>query len=273
MSVAEVNGTTLWYEVEGDGPPVVLLHHGIADSRVWEPQRPAFAAAHRTLRYDARGFGQSPMPGGPFSAVDDLFALLDVAGMPRAALVGASMSGDVELEAAVVAPERVVALVIAPPGMMGREPSAEVQEYGAAEDAAVDGGDLEEAVRVNLDFWVAGPGRPLDEVDPEVQDRMAAMVRRSFDVQVPAYEGDPPPEAVKRVKPLVDHLPEVEAPTLVLVGEHDAVDIHEAAKVLESELRNVRVATIAGAGHVPNLERPAEFNELVLGFLAEVGAA
>jgi pimeloyl-ACP methyl ester carboxylesterase len=225
------------------------------------------------LRYDARGYGRSPLPGGPFSPVDDLTALLDVAGIDRAALVGGSMGADVALEAALVAPDRVAALALAPPGMIGREPSAEVRAYGEAEDAAVDAGDVDEVVRLNVDFWVAGPGRSLDDVDPEVVDRASAMQRRAFDVQVPAYEQDPPPERQRHVQPLVDHVAEVQAPALVLVGEHDAADIHDAAAALESGLRDVRLVRVAGVGHVPNLERPEEFNELVLGFLAEVHAA
>ena len=237
MPTADVNGTSLWYEVAGAGPPVVLLHHGIVDSRVWDPQWAAFTPEHQALRYDARGFGRSPMPGGPFSSVDDLLALLDVAGIERAALVGASMGADVELEVALVAPDRVTALVIAPPGMLGRDASAEVKEYGAAEDAALEAGDLDEAVRLNLDFWVAGPGRSLDDVDPEVTRVVAAMQQTS--IRAPAAglrAGAAPDEGAARG---AARRPSRRGPgsALVLVGEHDAPDIHEAATVLESELR------------------------------------
>ena len=273
MPTADVNGTTLWYEVAGAGQPVVLLHHGIVDSRVWDPQWAAFTSGHQALRYDARGFGRSPMPGGPFSSVDDLLALLDVAGIERAALVGASMGADDALEVALVAPDRVTALVLAPPGMLGRDASAAVQEYGSAEDAALEAGDLDEAVRLNLDFWVAGPGRSLDDVDPEVTRVVAAMQQRAFELQLPAYEQEPPPTKERRVEPLADHLGEVQAPALVLVGEYDAPDIHEAAAVLADEIGVARAVDIRGTGHVPNLERPDEFNELVLGFLAEVAGA
>ena len=99
--------TDLWYDETGDGPPVVLLHEGVVDSRIWEPVVPLLADRHRVIRYDQRGFGRSPMPDGPYSLVDDLVSVLDAAGVERAALAGASRGGNIALTAAVEHPERV----------------------------------------------------------------------------------------------------------------------------------------------------------------------
>ena len=104
--------TDLWYDETGEGPPLVLLHEGVVDSRIWEPVLPLLAQRHRVIRYDQRGFGRSPRPYGPYSLVEDLVAILDAAGLERAALAGASRGGNIALAAAVERPERVSALIL-----------------------------------------------------------------------------------------------------------------------------------------------------------------
>ena len=89
--------TDLWYDETGEGPPLVLLHEGVVDSRIWEPVVPLLAERHRVIRYDQRGFGRSPRPDGPYSLVEDLVAVLDAAGLERAALAGASRGGNIAL--------------------------------------------------------------------------------------------------------------------------------------------------------------------------------
>src|SRR5262249_37435154 len=157
-----VNGARLWYEVSGDGPTVVFVHEGISDSRLWDDQWPEACARFRSLRYDLRGFGRSDLPGGPFSHAADLRALRDHVGIARAALVGGSMGGNTATELAILEPERVTALVIAPPGIVGTDRSELLRAFDEAEEAAWDRGDFDETVRLNLDLWLAGPRRSLD---------------------------------------------------------------------------------------------------------------
>jgi alpha-beta hydrolase superfamily lysophospholipase len=88
----------LWYEDVGSGPPVVLLHEGVVDSRIWDRVVPLLAGKLRVIRYDQRGYGRSPMWTGPYSPVDDLLSVLDAAAVQRAALVGASRGGRIALE-------------------------------------------------------------------------------------------------------------------------------------------------------------------------------
>ena len=103
----------LYAEVAGGGSTVVLVHAGICDSRMWDPQWDVFPAAHRTVRYDLRGFGRSPLLPQPYSHGRDLIALLEHRRIEQAALVGASLGGRVALEVAVAHPEVVDALVLA----------------------------------------------------------------------------------------------------------------------------------------------------------------
>src|ERR671936_3184279 len=107
----------LHYEVAGAGPPVVFVHAGIADSRMWDAQFASFADDFRVVRYDIAGFGRSPLRGGPFCHWRDLVALLDELRIEQAALVGNSFGGRIALDVAIAAPERVSALVLVAPGL------------------------------------------------------------------------------------------------------------------------------------------------------------
>lgn len=108
---AEVNGARIAYDVAGSGHPVVLLHAGIGDRRMWDDQISAFAERFTVIRYDARGFGGTIKPPAPFSPYADLISLLDDLGIAQAHLVGVSMGSHTAINAAVAAPERVSALV------------------------------------------------------------------------------------------------------------------------------------------------------------------
>ena len=101
----------LHHEITGDGPPVVLLHEGIVDSRSWSKVVPLLAPHHTVVTYDQRGYGRSPRPDGPYSLVDDLGSVLDAAGLERAALVGTSRGGRIAIDFTLTHPERVTALV------------------------------------------------------------------------------------------------------------------------------------------------------------------
>ena len=106
----------LAFDDEGSGEPVVLLHAGVADRRMWGPLVPALSGGHRVIRPDARGFGETLPPLGPWSHHTDLLALLDELLISRAHLVGASMGAGVAVEAALARPEAVASLILAAPG-------------------------------------------------------------------------------------------------------------------------------------------------------------
>jgi pimeloyl-ACP methyl ester carboxylesterase len=108
VATVEVNGGRLEYELAGAGPAVAFLHPGLWDRRAWDDQFDVFAERHRVVRHDARGYGRSsrPEPGRPYSHVEDLGAVLDAAGIDRAALVGCSMGGGTALHFALVHPDR-----------------------------------------------------------------------------------------------------------------------------------------------------------------------
>ncbi len=257
---AEVNGAQIAYEVAGSGHPVVLLHAGIGDRRMWDDQIAAFTERFTVIRYDARGFGNTIKPSHPFSPHEDLVGLLDHLGLDRAHLVGVSMGSHTAIDAAVAAPERVSALIAV--GARTGVPPTEVLRQGWAKvNELYDAGDVAGAVELELRMWVDGPNRSPDAVDPAVREKVRLMNAALFARDDTEGEERPlEPAAATR-------LGEIRAPTLVVVGDQDVPDVLAAANVLTSGVPGARKAVIPDAAHVPNMERPAAFNRLVLEFL------
>jgi 3-oxoadipate enol-lactonase len=265
----DANGARLWHESAGSGPPVVLLHAGVADSRMWDGQMESLSPRYRVIRYDLRGYGRSTLPGGPYSHADDLAVVLDTLGLDRVALVGCSMGGNAELQFAVEHPERIGALVMVGSGLDDHEWSSAMDSTEEEEEAAFERGDENGAVDVNLRTWIDGPGRGPDAVDPQVRERAAEMLRTSFRTQHEAYSRDPEPGPSRKLDPPAGaRLAEIGVPTLVLAGTEDVPDILVIARRLAEEIPNAELRLIDDAAHLPNMERPEEFDEIVLGFLA-----
>jgi len=256
----------IYTEVAGEGPALALVHEGICDSRMWDGQWESYARRFRVLRGDLRGFGRTPLEAGRYSNARDLIEALELHGLERVALVGVSLGGRVVLEVGLARPDLVRALVLVAPGLPGHDWSKETVAGWAEEEAALESGDLDAAVEVNLRMWVDGPRRGPDEVDPEVRARVGEMQRRALELQVPVGDGA---EEELLVPDLAERLGEIGVPTLVLIGEEDLPDMHAISDRLAREIPGARQATIAATAHVPSMERPAEFDELVLGFLEE----
>jgi 3-oxoadipate enol-lactonase len=257
---------SLYHEVAGEGEPLVLLHAGVGDSRMWDGQWEAFAAGYRTMRCDLRGWGRSPIEPGRFSNARDVSELCARLGIERGAFVGISMGGTAALELALERPELVSALVLVGSGLPGHDWSDAVQAIQAEEDDALTRGDVDAAIDANLRLWLAGPRRGLDDVDPEARSLVAEMLRQAIANWLPVLESA---EEDRFADDVSGRLGEIACPVLVLVGEEDVEDMHGIAKRLAREIPGARHATIPNAAHLPQLERPAEFNELVLGFLEE----
>jgi pimeloyl-ACP methyl ester carboxylesterase len=256
----------LRHEVAGEGPPVLFIHEGICDSRMWEPQWRTFPRVHRTVRCDLRGFGRTPFPPERFSHARDVIELLDRLELGPAAIVGASLGGRVALEVALARPDRVNRLVLVAPGLPGHDWSETVRRFGEDEEAALARGDIDAAVEANVRLWVVGPRRRPEDVAPDVRRLVAEMQRRAFELQEPVWEHA---EEELLVPDLPARCAELRVPPLILVGDEDVSDMHVIADHLASAIAGARKVEIAGAAHVPNLERPDEFDRIVLAFLCE----
>jgi 3-oxoadipate enol-lactonase len=241
---------------------VLLLHAGIADNRMWSRQvEPLRDAGFEVLTPDLRGFGENTVPTEPYSNARDAESLLD----GPAAVIGASLGGRVALELAVLRPDLVQRLVLIAPGLPGWPWSDDTRAGWAAEEAAFEAGDLEAAAEATLRLWIDGPRRSPDDVDPGLRDLVRAMTIRSYELQ----QGTDDLEESPLDPPVNERLGEIACPTLVLVGEEDVEDMQGISAHVAASIPGARRETVAGAAHLPALERPDEVNRILLGFLGE----
>lgn len=244
----------LTHDLDGSGRVVLLLHSGVADRRMWEPLVPGVRPAFQVLRPDLRGFGDTPLPGGPYCDADDVAALLDHHGIASAVVVGSSFGGRVALELATLHPGRVESLVLLCPGLRGVDPTPDAEAFDDAEERLLAAGDVEGAVRLNVDTWL-GPA-----ADDATREALATMQRRAFEVQLAADAVEPAP-APRRVE--VDP-GAIAAPTLVVAGGHDLDHFQNVAAHLAERIPGAEYLALPWAGHLPALERPEAVASLLL---------
>ncbi|MER5352316.1 alpha/beta hydrolase [Kitasatospora sp. NPDC002551] len=249
----------LSYVVTGDGPPVVLVHAGIADHRMWDALVPELARRYTVVRYDLRGFGESAPPAGPFRETDDLCRLLDHLGHERVRLVGASWGGRVALDFTLTHPGRVRTLALLAPPWPGYDWSAGMIAYDEAETAALAAGDLDAAVRVNLDMWVRGPARTWDEVPAHAADRLREPLRTSLVNQAAVGEHSQ--------GPATGDLAAVGVPTLVATGGLDVTDFQDIGRRYATAIPGARLVEFPTAGHLIAVDAPAELLDVLVPFL------
>jgi pimeloyl-ACP methyl ester carboxylesterase len=255
-----INGARIHYEREGDGPPVVFLHAGIADLRMWEPQVAPFAKQFDVLRPDQRGFGESELPPKPWSPVADLLSLMKQLSLEPAHLVGCSMGGALAIDFALAHPERISKLVLVGSAIGGFAFRPEHAHLFSEAASARNAGDLDALNQAMLKLFLDGPERPRGYVAEPLRKLFLEMNGRALRSD---FEQAPPEQDALAVR----RLHEIAEPTLVVVGDKDVPTVLEAADLLMNSIPDVRKAVIHDAAHLPNLEHPEEFNRLVLDFL------
>ena len=261
--------TGIAFDDEGSGPPIALVHAGVADRRMWTPLVHDLAGRHRLIRHDVRGVGESLPPTGPWSHHTALLDRLDEWLVPRVQLVGASMGAGIAVEAALARPGLAASLILVAPGgaLLGDAPDS-FRPIWAAEVEALDRGDLDAAVDVNLRAWVDGPRRGPDAVDPEVRAFVGRMQREAF--EIPEWDADEAPEH-ELAPPASGRLAELECPVLVVVGDADDPAILDVGRRIADTAPRAQLVVWPDVGHMLPLERPASFAELVAGFVADLG--
>lgn len=250
---------------EPTGPPLLFLHGGAVDSRLWHPQLDAFPD-RRVLAPDARGHGGSSDAEGPYRLVDDVVALLDALTIDEVVAVGVSMGGGTATDLALENPERVAGLVVIGTGTSEPEfTDPWVLQTFAEWRAAEQGSDLDAWVEV-LQRFTAGPRRTREEVAPEVWELIGTMARDTVTEHLRVGpDGLPlPPHPPTPVTDTWARLPQIEAPVLAIGGEYDSGDHRRMGERLAASVGGPgRYVEIAGAAHYPNLENPAAFDAAV----------
>lgn len=256
------DGVPYAYDQAGRGSPLLLVHAGIADRRMWDDVVPALSPSLRVVRVDLRGFGGTPMPGGPFSHAADLAAVLETLGVPCAHVCGVSMGAGVVVDLALGRPDLVGRIVLVAPGLAGWEWHPSVGEFDVAETDALDRGDLDAAAWLNVRFWLDGPSRRPDDVDAGLRQRVFEMQRRAFELDNPAAQHRP------LVADAEHRLGELTAPALIVVGALDQPDRADVGRHMAARMPDARLETMPGVAHLPPMEAPDAFAQLVLDHLS-----
>ncbi|MBA3360914.1 MAG: alpha/beta hydrolase [Acidimicrobiia bacterium] len=274
-SSVTVPGATLHVVDQGDraGPPIVLLHAGIADSRAWDALTPLLVeTGHRVVSYDRRGFGKTVTEHVEFSDTADLLVLLDTLGIGRAALVGNSMGGRIALDAAIESPDRVVAVIGVGAGLGGFEGDPTPEELAAFENMEAlekrlekSSGDLEALqalVDLDVTFWVDGPGQPTDRVPAAIRDLVRSMDSDHYDSN--RVQARP----VRLRPPASERLGELSQPVLAVAGSLDATEVAQTAEYLAANAPNATAVIWKDVAHMIGLEVPERLSKLIVDFLA-----
>jgi 3-oxoadipate enol-lactonase len=268
----DVPGGKISYEEGGRGRPIVLLHEGIVDRRVWNREFPLLARDHRVVRYDLRGYGGSTPATSEYSPVRDLVALLDHLGLTRPLIVGPSVGGKIALDLTLTYPERVGALLLIAPGYSGMDydqvpgGKATFERDETLSKAAADawaGGKLEEATEHLRQLWASAlTGSALDLFRTMVRDN----AKEVFEERSGRYE-------TREGGPAAARLKEIRVPTWILVGDRDNPAMPHCANFLARGIAGAKLQLVPGADHLLNLSRPDAFDTALHEFVESLPVA
>jgi len=257
MTEGETVQLAVHYEVAGAGPPVVFSHDGLLPNESWDAQFDVFAADHRVVRWDRRGYGRSARATEPFSSAEDLADIARTVSDSPVALVGCSFGSLVSLHCALDHPALVSALVLVGPVVSGLPMSEHFTTRGGHGVPPLDA-----PVTEQIDYWSG--------TDPWFVAPQNTAARQRFRALLTANTHQlPPPLEFERMwaEPALPRLGEISVPTLIVVGEHDHPDVHAHCGAIEAAVPGARRVVLSGCGHLPQLEVPEAFNQLVLEFL------
>lgn len=257
MPYAKVNDINIYYEIHGEGEPLVLISGLGTSAVVWEPIIPIFSRDYMVIVFDNRGVGRTDAPGIPYSMemmADDISGLLEMIGIERANIYGTSMGGAVAQFFAILHPKKVIKLILQSTSCLGSHAvmaSGEVLEY------------LENQAKTT-----ARDDNPLPGVTSEFADNNPLIIKelRERMQRYPAPGMPRQLQASINSEGTYDSLPEISVPTLIIHGESDLLWPVENAHILASRIPNAQVVIYKKTGH-QLLESMNEKNKLVLDFL------
>lgn len=255
VGFARSKGAKLYYEIKGNGHPIVFIHGGQMDRRMWDLQFDLYSRKYKVIRYDVRGYGKSDVPVRGFSHEDDLYDLLKSLRVKKASIVGLSLGGRIAVDFALRHPEMVDSLVLAGSGLSGY--SFSDRSGWTIIKAARDKG-----LAAATEMWLKHPYMAPAMGIPAIRQRIRQLAQENAHawLENPIFERELEP-------PAIDRLSQIRVPTLIVVGDRDVQDIHKIAEKLKADISGSEMHIIRGAGHIVNMEKPEEFNQIVLGFL------
>ena len=230
----------IWAEDSGgSGPTLVLLHEGVGDSRMWDPVWPELAADCRVIRYDVRGFGQSPPATQEYTLLADLQTVLDHFEVSSAHFAGCSMGGGTAVEFALAEPSRVQSLTLLCPGITGYA-WPEEPDLDALFETLVAAQDEDGLVDLCLRVWGAAGATPF------VLELSRSAVRAGANEERFQRQGEPS----------FDRLGEVRVPTVIMVGDLDRPALIDCNEQAAARIPGCKLIRMPGVDHYPTAREP-----------------
>ncbi|UCF64728.1 MAG: alpha/beta fold hydrolase [bacterium] len=254
-----VTGGRLYYETAGQGEEtIVFIHDGLVHGVVWDNSFSTFSKNFRVVRYDRRGYGRSPQPEKNYSNVEDLYQVFTSLKIEKAILIGMSAGGGLAIDFTLKYPDKVSALVVV---------GAVVSGFGYSDHMLTRGGRLTAADYANpeklLSYFVKQDPYEIAPQNIEVKEKLwTIMEKYPQNIDFAKNRLATPPE-----RPAIGVLNEIQAPTLILIGEYDIPDVFVHAGAIESGIPFAQKVIIRNAGHLVPFEQPDIFNQQVLSFL------
>ena len=246
-------GHQVYYEADGEGLPIVFLHDGLAHSIIFDAQFSAFSTEYTVIRYDRPGYGRSQPPATPYSDVSTLEGVFEYLGLERAILIGGSAGGRLALNFTLQHPGRVEELILVGAPVSGFDFSDHMR-YRGWRNAWGD------SIPEMIEFWTNDPWLVAEE------NQAARAYLRQLLTDSPHNLLSFPEKKPDGIQAL-PRLSEIQASTLIMIGEADIADNHAQAGVIQAGIKAAERQVVTRAGHLVYLEQPEVFNRIVLDFL------
>ena len=273
----DIGDAYFYYEIAGEGVPVILIHGHSVDCRMWDAQFTKLAKHYKVVRYDMRGYGRTDMPveGQKFLHAEDLHKLMWFLGIPKAHLIGLSMGSSVAVDFMALYPEQTLSIAVAAGGI---RKSAVPDDANASQRARIEAEERQrklasiEAVKRQgieaykkqwLEFVLSVCGPHKSKIQPKLRQMINDWSAWQALHVEPSWELDPPVTVqLKTKKP--------DIPVLVIVGKNDSPRTIRSQEALIEILPQARRYDVANAGHFPNMETLTQFNKALMDFLSSV---
>lgn len=263
MSVLTIDSLNWYYEESGVGTPVLLVHGHPFDCTMWRPQLTVGIPAH-LIAPDLRNFGRTASPNGPAgwsTYAEDLLQFMDTLGINRFAVAGLSMGGQIALELFALAPDRILGLALCDTSAQLDTPEKRANRLALAERLEREGMEpysYEVLPKMICDHTI--------DTKPDVARELFEMMKRA-----PVRGAADAARARTQRRDYVPLLPNIEVPTLIVVGEFDAFTPIPDAELMHNAIPGSHLVVIQKAGHVTNLEQPEALEQALGSFIHSLG--
>jgi 3-oxoadipate enol-lactonase len=261
----EIGKAKIYYEEKGTGTPLIMIHGGFIDRRMWDDQFEYFSKDYRVIRYDVRNHGLTTSDSDTYTNYDDLNKIMEKLKIDKAIVMGLSMGGLITIDFAIAHPEKVLAIIPVSTGVSGNTKKDEGwKEFDRNLNDAFAKDDLELAAEYMLRAWTDGPKRTPEQMDKTIRDYVKLMLMDTFkkwDSRLMLQRLNPP---------AIGRLSEIKVPVLTIYGDIDMPGIIDLADKIEKEIPGSKKYAIKNAAHMNNMEFPKEFNDIVEKFLNEI---